>query len=89
MSMRESTRRVARTTRTRTHSEALAPGTRHLRFFAMPEVMARLRQHQRDADKIYYGVNPNRPNRLGEIQHRVDDYISWVKERSYPAGVDR
>ncbi len=81
MSMRESTRQVVSTTPTRTYPEVVPAGSRLMRFYLVPEIMARLRQHQRDADKIYRTGNPMITNRLGAIPHRLGDYFAWKKQR--------
>ena len=75
MSMRESTRRVVSTTPTRCLPD-VRPVSRYLRFYLIPEAMARLRQHQRDADAISLGVNPDR---LGAIPYRFGDYQAWCE----------
>ena len=78
--MRRSTRREGNTTPIRIHPDAIAPGSRYMRFYLVPEIMERLRQHQRDADLIYYTGNPIRTNRLGSIPLRVDDYVAWTED---------
>ena len=81
MSMRESTRQVVSTTPTRIYPNAVHPGSRYMRFNLMPEVLARLREHQRDAKKIAHVGNPTIMNRLDAIKHHLADYLSWTKRR--------
>lgn len=90
MSMRESTRRAESITPTRIYPDRVEAGSRYMRFYLVPEIMARLRQHQRDADLIYYTGNPTITNRLGNIPLRINDYVAWTEDmwpRPIEAGV--
>jgi hypothetical protein len=58
-----------------------------MRFYLVPEVMARLRQHQRDADLIYYTGNSRETNRLGSIPLLLDDYMEWSEDVPRPIGI--
>lgn len=77
MSMRGSTLRVASTTPTRIYPDRIQPGSRYMRFDLVPQIMENLRQHQRDADLIYYTGIYNRTNRLRHLPLRVNDYVAW------------
>ncbi len=72
--MRESTRRVVSITPTNS-SPDIEPGSRYLRFYMVPEVMARLRLQQRDADKIYRIGRKAR--RLSDVPLDEDGYRAW------------
>ena len=72
--MRESTRPVVSITPTNS-SPDYQGDTRYLRFYLIPEVMARLRLQQRDADKIYrIGLQARR---LTYIPLDLNGYRAW------------
>ncbi len=51
-----------------------------MRFYLVPEIMGNLRQHQRDANLIYYTGNHKETNRLGSIPLDLNDYVEWTED---------